>query len=354
MTPFVSVIIPCRNEVRFIAGCLESVLSNDYAGDRFEVLVVDGMSDDGTREILSRFCAHDPRVRMLDNPDRITPSGLNRGIHAAQGEIIARVDAHARIARDYLSLCVKHLEESRADNVGGVMRTLAQGPGPFSEPILLVLSHPFGVGNSHFRVGSDAPRWVDTVFGGCWRRDLFARIGGFNVKLRRSQDMEFSRRLAAAGGRTLLAPDVRSEYFARTRFIKFLRHNFVNGQWAILPFLHCQHIPVSWRHLIPLAFVLTLMSAAMAFRAIAWPMAVVAGVYLLVNLGVSAQLAVKKSQPFLFFPLAITFFGLHFSYGAGSLCGLVQTAGILSLRLTRRFFVKPTESKDSTTARSTF
>ena len=132
------------------------------------------------------------------------------------------------------------------------MRTLPRGPGPFAEPIVTVLSHRFGVGNSHFRTGSSQARWVDTVFGGCWPRAVFSRVGEFNEALERSQDMEFSLRLKAAGGKTLLAPDVRSDYYARSTLGSFWRHNLLNGEWAVLPFLYSRIIPVSLRHLIPL------------------------------------------------------------------------------------------------------
>src|SRR6185503_15906357 len=198
MKPFLSVIVPCRNERAFLGRCLDSILASDYPATRMEVLVVDGSSDDGTRALIDQYAARDGRVRCVDNPARITPAALNRGIDAARGEIVARVDAHATIARDYFSRCATYLENTSAANVGGSMRTLAQSVGLFSGPIVTALTHRFGVGNSYFRIGSDEPRWVDTVFGGCWRRELFDRIGRFNERLDRSQDLEFSLRLKAA------------------------------------------------------------------------------------------------------------------------------------------------------------
>ena len=189
MTPSLSVLIPCRNEVRFLARCLDSVLAGDYPASEMEVLVIDGGSADGTRELIGRYAAADPRVKLIENPERITPCALNRGIDAARGEIIARVDAHAAVARDYFSKCVAHLIESGADNVGGGMRTIAQQQSWVSGAIITVLSHRFGVGNSYFRTGTTLPRWVDTVFGGCWRREVFDRVGRFNPQLARSQDL---------------------------------------------------------------------------------------------------------------------------------------------------------------------
>ena len=168
MKPFLSVLIPCRNESRFLARCLDSILANDYPPDRMEVLVTDGASSDGTRDLIGAYQRKDARVRLVDNPEGTTPYALNHGIDAARGEILAVVGAHAAVAPDYFRLLVERLLSSGADNVGGVVRTLPQDPGWFAGPIVAALSHRFGVGNSHFRVGTSAPRWVDTVFGGCW------------------------------------------------------------------------------------------------------------------------------------------------------------------------------------------
>jgi succinoglycan biosynthesis protein ExoA len=326
MKPFLTVIIPCRNEVRFLGGCLASVVANDYPPDRLEVLVIDGGSTDGTRELIASYQRRDARVRLVENPQGSTPWALNHGIKAARGEILARVDAHACIAPQYLTRSVEHLLRSGADNVGGVMRTLPQDPGFFAGPIVAALGHRFGVGNSHFRVGCGEPRWVDTVFGGCWRREVFERIGLFNTALERSQDMEFSLRLKAAGGRTLLVPDVASDYFARSRMGPFWRHNWLNGEWAILPFLYSSVLPVAPRHLIPLLFVASL---GLALAAVPWtmePLAVVAIPYGLASAAASAQVARREKRPHYALVMPLVFFVLHLGYGLGSVQGLCKVA----------------------------
>jgi glycosyltransferase involved in cell wall biosynthesis len=294
-----------------------------------EVLVVDGMSTDGTRELIALYAARDRRVRLIENPEQITPSALNRGIQVSNGEIIARIDAHAAIANNYLSLCVRHLLERGADNVGGSMRTLPQDEGPFAEPIVAALSHRFGVGNSYFRIGSGEPRWVDTVFGGCWRRDVFTRVGLFNPDLKRSQDMEFSLRLKAAGGRTLLVPDVWSDYYARARLSAFWRHNFVNGEWAILPFLYSSVNPVSLRHLIPFVFVLSVLGGLGLSPWSALPLLAVLSPYLFLNLLASGQLAWRDRRPSFLTLMPIVFLSLHLGYGLGSVSGVLKAADTL-------------------------
>jgi succinoglycan biosynthesis protein ExoA len=334
-TAFVSVIVPCRNERDWIGPCLDSILASDYPRTRIEILVSDGRSEDGTREIVEAYASRDPRVRLIDNPQRTTPVALNRAIGAARGEIVVRLDAHAQISPDYLGRAVAHLDSSGADNVGGAMRTLARDVGPFAEPIRVVLTHPFGVGNSRFRTGSGVREWVDTVFGGCWRRELFARIGPFNERLERSQDLEFNLRLRRAGGKILLAPDLEVRYYARTALGAFCRHNWTNGVWAVLPFAYSRVVPVRWRHLTPLMLVAALLASLVGAAggwAPVWLAAAVAGPYALANLAVSAEIAVRRRSLRLALLLPLAFASLHLPYGAGSLWGVLRLLGILCRR----------------------
>ena len=173
--PLVSIVVPCRNEERYLGGCLDSILAGDYPQDRLEVLVVDGMSEDRTREILSRYTAQHPSIRLLDNPQRITPTALNTGIRAARGVVIMRMDAHVVYPSSYVSQLVAALEETGADNVGGVIETLPADKSATARAIAVGLSHPLGVGNSYFRIGSRERRWTDAVSFGCYRRDALSR-----------------------------------------------------------------------------------------------------------------------------------------------------------------------------------
>ena len=338
MTPLVSVIIPCRNEAHSIDRCLRSVLTSEYQGDRLEVIVADGMSQDGTRQQVDWFTARDPRVRRIDNPARTTPQGLNCAIAAAQGDLILRLDAHTRISPDYIARAVRNLESSGADCVGGAMRTLARGSGAFAEPIRIGLSQPFGVGNAHFRTGSGSPRWVDAVFGACWKRDVFERIGCFDERLERSQDIEFSTRLRRAGGRILMSPDMKIDYFAPATWGGFWRQNWSNGVWAILPMAYASGIAVRWRHLAPLALALGLMSsaAATASTGVGWLAGSVAGPYLAANLAASVLAAWRErgitlpARLALAFLLPVVFASLHLAYGIGSLWGCARAAMLLT------------------------
>ncbi|HMU30824.1 MAG TPA: glycosyltransferase family 2 protein [Nitrospira sp.] len=348
--PIVSIIIPCRNERAFIAGCLESVLANDFPKDRLEILVVDGLSDDGTREILDGFSRDHAFLSVLDNPKRVTPAALNLGIKHTRGPIVMRMDAHARYDSHYISRCVDALGKYKVDNVGGIWKTLPRTETLAGWGVVKALSHPFGVGNSHFRLpqGSE-PKFVDTVPFFCVRRWVFQELGGFNEslvrgedmefslrlnqpgvfneRLTRGQDMEFSLRLRKAGGRTLLIPDIVSYYYARSDIKSFWCHNWINGVWAILPFAYSNVIPVSLRHLVPLFFVGSLVSTLVLTAwqgTFGWMFAGILGAYLLANVVASLHVAWEARQPQYAVLMPIIFAMLHVGYGLGSLWGVVR------------------------------
>ncbi|MEW5721076.1 MAG: glycosyltransferase family 2 protein [Chloroflexota bacterium] len=205
--PLVTIIMPIRNEGRHIARALDAVLNQDYPRDRIEILVVDGMSNDNTRALVQTFAAHDPRLRLLDNPEHIVPTALNRGIYAARGAVIIRVDGHAEIARDYVRRCIEGLGRVEADCIGGPITTV--GETWIARGIALAQSSPFGVGNAAFRYSNRA-QYVDTLAFGAYRRKIFDRVGLFDEELVRNQDDEFNFRLARAGGKIWLDPSIRS------------------------------------------------------------------------------------------------------------------------------------------------
>lgn len=347
--PFVTVLVPCRNEAGFIESCLKSILNNGYPEDRLALLVVDGMSEDGTREVLDTYTRTYACLRVIDNPGRTTPKALNLGLREAQGEVVLRVDAHARLEPGYIRRCVEALREYGADVVCGVMRTVPAVESPVGKAIAAALSHPFGVGNSYFRIHVSHPTWVDTVFCGCYRREVFDRVsalecpagnlygslasapvdrqGPFNAELARGQDMDFSLRLRKVGGRMLLVPDIKSDYYARSTMRSFWRHNWNNGVWAILPFAYSDGVPISLRHLIPLLFVAVVLATAaigIAVRPFLWLSGAILGAYGMVNLAASFHVAWTEKSFARLVIMPFVFAMLHLSYGLGSLWGLAR------------------------------
>ena len=316
--PLVTIVVPCRNEERYIVECLDSILACDYPSDRLEVLVVDGMSDDGTRAVLADYAARNPLVRMLDNPRRITPVALNLAIRAARGEVIVRMDAHVVYPRNYVSRLVAALDEFGADNVGAVLRTLPANQTAMGKAIAIGMSHPFGVGTSYFRIGTDQPRWVDTIAFFCIRRSTFDRVGMFDEELIRHQDGEFNARLIKSGGRILLIPDVVSYYYARATLRQVGRMFYQYGYFKPLVAKKLGRF-MTVRQLIPPGFVLGLLVTGVA--ALLWKPALiafglVAGSYAGIVLGSAVQTALKQG-PAVGAALAAVLPVIHVSYGVG-------------------------------------
>ena len=181
--PLISIIIPCLNEEKYLGKCLDSIIRNDYPKDKLEILAVDGMSEDGTRKIIEKYASRYPFVKLLDNSERITPCGLNKGIKEARGKYILWMSAHNEYRNDYLQRCLECSVTFNADNVGGIIKVVPRDDSLIGRSIALALSDPFGVGNSAFRIGTQQARWVDTVFGGCYKREVFEKIGLFNETL---------------------------------------------------------------------------------------------------------------------------------------------------------------------------
>jgi glycosyltransferase involved in cell wall biosynthesis len=266
--PFVSILVPCRNEEGYIAACLESIRHTEYPADRLEILVLDGRSDDRTRAIATDVATTDGRIRVLENPGRTAPCALNLGIREARGSVIVRMDAHGRYPPEYLPRLVAALEESGADNVGGVLTTLPANDTAMARAVAIAMAHPLAVGNSYFRIGTPTRRWVDTVPFGCFRREVFDRVGGFDEELVRNQDDEFNFRLVRRGGRILLEPSARAWYYGRRTLGQLSRMFYQYGYFKPLVARKIGRV-MTVRQLVPAAFLLVLGTAAAA--ALVWP-----------------------------------------------------------------------------------
>ncbi|MBC7815000.1 MAG: glycosyltransferase [Burkholderiales bacterium] len=322
--PFVTVIMPVRNEGDHLRYSLGAVLAQDYPHDCFEVIIADGFSHDQTRSIARKTAAQCPDVcvTILDNPQRIVPTGFNLALAQAKGEYIVRVDGHTVIARDYLREIVAAFERSNAENVGG--RSDAVSVTPLGRAIAIATSSPFGVGGGRFHY-SQLEEYVDTVYMGAWRRDLFERIGGFDEEFVRNQDDEFNYRLRAHGGKILLTPRIRSSYSNRSTFLSLWRQYFLYGCWKIRV-LQKHPRQMQPRQFAPPSLTAALIGTGLFALVSIWGrrlFALVIGAYALANGAASLYTASKRGWQHLIYLPAI-FATLHLSYGIGFLWGLVK------------------------------
>jgi glycosyltransferase involved in cell wall biosynthesis len=250
-SPLVSIILPCRNESGYIEDCLKSILAQELPDGDFEILVADGVSNDGTREFLERFSAENPKVRLLNNPGRIVSTGLNAALREARGQVVVRMDAHTVYASDYVKQCLAVLRETGADNVGGPMRTTAT---TYKERAIQAVFHsPFAVGGARSHNPS-FNGYVDTVIYGCWKKNVFERVGDFDEELVRNQDDEHNLRLVRNGGKVYQSPTIRSWYHVRDSLRALVRQYMQYGYWKVLV-IRKHHLPASIRHVIPALFV---------------------------------------------------------------------------------------------------
>jgi glycosyltransferase involved in cell wall biosynthesis len=326
--PFASVIVPCRNEEKHIARCLDSILANDYPKDRMEILVLDGLSEDRTREIVARYSERYPMIRLVENPEKNIPAAMNLGIQTARGETILKMDAHSMFQRDHISLCMAYQEKFGAENVGGVWKMVPGADTAVAQAIVLGMGHRFGSGNAKIKVGASQPTWSDSAAFGCFKRELFSRIGLFDERLSGGSDMDMNIRIRAAGGRILLVPQIVVNYYADPTLKKFWKHNFADGIWTsyVMKF---GRKAWSWRHWIPLVFVLSLLgSLALAafFPVLLWLGLGIAGLYAATSLAVSLQITLRERDFTQLLLLPGVFAVRHFAHGAGALFGLVLLA----------------------------
>ncbi|MBK9713260.1 MAG: glycosyltransferase family 2 protein [Kouleothrix sp.] len=327
--PLVTVIMPIRNEARYIERSLGSVLSQDYPAGRIEVLVVDGMSDDDTRRMVQRIVeerrrrggAEAARVAVIDNPARTAPAALNIGLQQARGDVIIRVDGHCEIPPEYVRLCIDALDRTGADCAGGALVTL--GETQLARAIAAAQSSRFGVGGVAFRTGRAQGEYVDTVAFGAYHREVFERIGGFDEELVRNQDDELNFRLTQSGGKIWLDPAISSVYYSRASLGKLWRQYFEYGFYKVRV-IQKRGAVASWRHLAPGAFVLSLLASlllALLTRQPRWALIVI-GPYAIAN--GAASLATSRNDLRALPLMPLVFGTLHVAYGAGFLWGIYK------------------------------
>lgn len=326
-TPFISLIVLCRNEKCYIDKCISSLTANDYPTQKMEIIIVDGMSDDGTRAILSGYASQHPNMRVFDNPGKIAPKAMNIGVKNAKGDFIFILGAHTVYDTHYISRCLHGLLQHNVDCAGGRMELLPSQNTAMAKAIVLAVASHFGSGLAKYKVGRIAnSQLVDTVPYGVYRKKVFDRIGAYNEHLVRNLDSEFNLRLRKSGGKILLVPDAVAYYFQRSSLGEIIKYYFINGVWIFYPLRYKIRV-FELRHLAPLAFfsALFLLLALTILSIEPWWLVGSIGMVYICAATYSAIIQSRRSQHVLLFPLVLlTYFGIHVSAAAGLLWGGVK------------------------------
>lgn len=318
---FVSVLLPIRNEEAHIVQCLNSIQTNDWPADRMEIIVIDGMSSDRTREIVSEMAQQDERIRLVDNSHGSVPFAMNIGIRAAKGDIIIRVDGHAEVTSTFIRHSVEQLvQRPECWCVGGPIESINETV--IGKIIAAAMSCPVGVGNSRFRTGN-FEGYVDTLAFGAYWKWVFDRVGMFDEELVRNQDDELNARILEQGGKIYLSPAIQSRYFPRTSLKKLWRQYYQYGVWRIRTLQ--KRGSARLRYLIPMVFVATailFLALAVAFPGMRPLTAAFAAIYM-AGLLAGAVMVSRRTGLAGLLVSPVVFAILHFSYGFGSLFGII-------------------------------
>ncbi|HYE66072.1 MAG TPA: glycosyltransferase family 2 protein [Pyrinomonadaceae bacterium] len=323
----VSVVIPCFNEERFIGRVLEN-LACQYDHERYEIIVVDGMSTDDTRKVIQEFMGRHRslRVRVVDNPARNIPTALNLGIRHARGEIIVRMDAHSIPSANYVRRCVELLS-GNVSVVGMPCHTQPGDDSAVARAISLAVTHPFGVGDAKYRLANSSAQFVDTVPFGAFRKNLWEELGGFNEQLLTNEDYDFNYRVRSSGGLILMDASAHSDYFARSRMRDLAAQYFRYGRWkAQMVKLHPRSI--RWRQLVAPAFIasIVLFVALSFWHPLAlWALLLILGAYASLAILFALQLSRRSFDFRLVALIPLAFLIIHGAWGSSFLLGLVRS-----------------------------
>ena len=309
VSPAISVILPVLNEEPHLAESVSAILSQDYVGP-LEIILALGPSSDQTNVIAESLAQRDSRIKLVMNPTGKTAAGLNLAIAASNSPVIIRVDGHAKIPSNYLSLAVSILRESGAVNVGGVMA--AEGVTKFEIAVARAMRSPLGVGSSRFHTGGKAGE-VDTVYLGAFRREAINAVGGFDERYTRAQDWELNHRLRKNGGKIYFDPRLQVTYRPRPNLKKLAKQYFQYGRWRrVVSRSHPG--TVNFRYLAPpFTLIGTLISLILGLllHSIFFLPAAVYGIFMFI----SSILIAKSFREF--FSLLSIIPTMHFAWGAG-------------------------------------
>jgi succinoglycan biosynthesis protein ExoA len=322
MKPIVSVIVPCYNEEKTIGLLLDAILQQSYPIEDIQVIIADGQSTDGTRQVIKKFSLDNPNldVQIVDNPKRIIPSGLNVALDHAQGKVIVRLDAHSIPHIDYIKRCLQVLQDTGAANVGGVWEIRSAADIWIARAIAKAASNPLGAGDARYRFGGIAGE-VETVPFGAFQKVWMERVGRFDETLLTNEDYEYNYRIRQSGGVIWYDPSIKSIYFARRDLISLAKQYLRYGYWKAV-MLSRNPASLRWRQAVPVLFVLGILIIGLLAIWLPWVRILLAGylgIYLVVTLiaGMIEAIWNKDLGLLLGFPLAL--WTMHISWGSAFL-----------------------------------
>lgn len=329
--PAVSYVMPVLNEEGFLEAAVRTILAQDYDGEK-EIVLALGPSRDASDEIAARLAASDPRVRLVSNPDRDIPAGLNRAIAASSHPVVIRVDAHSELTPDYTRRGIEALREADASNVGGVMR--AAGRSPVQRAIARGYNSPFGLGGGAYH-GDGTPGPAESAYLGIFRREAIDEVGGYDPTILRGEDWELNLRLRRAGHLVWFEPALGVTYWPRASLGDLAKQFFATGTWrAVLVRRYGRANP--WRFFAPGALVIMLAVSLIALAllcfgalpwASAWPLLLApAALYMLGVVGAAAVIPDQRGLGDRLLTLA-TLVTMHVSWGSGFLRGIAFGGG---------------------------
>lgn len=324
--PFVSIIIPCRNEEKFIGKCLDSIIAQDYPKEKVEILVIDGMSEDRTRNIVQGFIKKYSTIKIFDNLQKFTPFGMNIGIKNSRGNVIAMINAHSVLDKEFIKFSVDYLEKIKtADAVGGKLQTINENQGIISQVIPIAADSLFGTGGKRYRTRQEEGFVKDTLPYCAYRKEVFSKIGYIDEELIRDQDEEFNYRLIKNGGKIYFTSEIKSYLYIRPSISKLWRQHFQYGYWKV-KVLEKVGAKFIQRQVIPSLFILGLSLSGILgifFKPFFYLFLLIIVSYLALDIIFSLNLSFKNGWKY-FFVLPAIFATIHLSYGIGFLKGVLD------------------------------
>ena len=321
--------MPIINEEKFIKKAIDSILIQKILKEDYEILIADGMSTDGTREIIKSYQTKNKNIFLLDNPKKIVSIGFNIALTQAQGDIIVRLDGHSEFAPKYFKKCIKILNNSEIFCSGGIIEY--KSSGIIGNSIRIAQSSNFGVGGVAFRKKNSKENFVETLAFGAYKRKIFELIGGYDEELIKNQDDEFNFRMNQKGYKIWLDPGIKSYYHSRNNFKKLFTQYYYYGFYKVRVIQKRTGFS-SWRHLVPGLFVLSLVFSI--FYKIIDKESIILyfifSVYMSFNIISAITEMSDKSdikdygkKAMICLNVIISFIILHFSYGIGFIIGFI-------------------------------